>query len=597
MSQLRAIAVRLFVVMILVAPAAADDGVAGRWIGTTTFAPNAALPTEFRFAPSKEDSSTWTGIICQPTGGIPHMPFTSVTVTDKKVVGELDLNGGAFHLTCTAELSADDSNTLTGNMVVRGRNATYPFSLVRTPMPEELPDHRRFAGNLIVPGQKVPWSVVLARRDRASWLGTLSVPLQQMIDVTITTITVDGRKVKFEVVFNARAVQVFEGEFVDASEMQLKGTMTLNGQPTGTWELEAGGKAMARPQEPKGPFPYRIEQVEYKALENQGGFKLAGTLTIPEGEGRFPCVVLINGSGLHDRNSEMLGHKPFWVIADYLARHGIAALRYDERSVGQSGGDATNATSDDLADDVAAGIDFLKSHELIDGEHIGVAGHSEGSTIAAITASTKRPDDVSFVVLLAGPGQAGRVLVLAQLEAIMKAQGAPAGVIESSVRYKAETLAAVLDEGLEGQVLRLRVISALAAHYARLIAIDPTTQQISDEELGQAADAEIAGLANPWVRFFFSFDPADALAKVTCPVLALNGTKDVQVPWDLCLPAIFKALVASGNTDVTIRALPGLNHLFQHCDTGLISEYSEIEETFAPEALRAMGDWIAGQAR
>ena len=585
MTLARAIRPQFLFAFLLLLPATAFANPAGRFLGTTDFG-GGTLPTELRFSQADDDGK-WSGLISQPAGGLPHMPLTSVTVDGNNVVAVLELE--QFMLTCTCTLG-DDGNTLTGKMVVRGRNAEYAMSLTRTPMPIDVPGHRIMKGTIQVQGTDVGFSVVFAKTGAGAWLGTMDVPMQAVKDMTLTNVQIgeaDDLAVHFEVLMSAQARQTFDGKR-SADGKTISGDTAINGNPIGSFSLTATETQPGRnrPQTPKGPFPYRSEQLTWNALESQGGFTLAGTLTIPEGDGPFPCVVLINGSGLHDRDCAIMGHKPFLVVADHMSRRGVAVLRYDERSVGESGGDASNATSEDLADDVVAALTMLATHKLIDPKRMGVAGHSEGSTIAAITAA-KQPGMVSFVLLLAGPGQAGREIVPAQLERILTAQGAPAEEIDSLIRYKRDVLAAALDEKLTGPALRMRALSALSAHYSRCPDEAP-----SDEELMQAVDAEVQGLNNAWVRFFFEFDPRDALARVKCPVLAINGTKDVQVPWDMCLPAIFEALVAGGNTDVTIRALPELNHLFQHATSGLVSEYSEIEETWAPQALQLMTDWI-----
>ena len=257
-----------------------------------------------------------------------------------------------------------------------------------------------------------------------------------------------------------------------------------------------------------------------------GKTTLAGELTIPEGSGPFPAVILISGSGAQDRDETLMGHKPFFVLADALSRRGIAVLRVDDRGVGGSTGSTMQATMEDSAGDVIAGLEFLKGRREIDKTKLGLIGHSEGGVIAPIVATKSM--DVAFIVLMAGTGLPGDQIITLQTRLIAKSTGA------------------------------------------------------NDDEI-----------KSPWLQYFLRHDPRPVLEKVKCPVLALVGEKDLQVPPKENLAAIETALKQGGNTVSTVKELPGLNHLFQNAKTGGIGEYSEIEETIAPSALTLIGDWIA----
>ena len=358
---------------------------------------------------------------------------------------------------------------------------------------------------------------------------------------------------------------------------------------TGLWKqggaelpvtLTRSDEALAydRPQEPVPPFPYTSEEVAFDNPDS--GLLLAGTLTIPEGEGPFPAMVLISGSGPQDRNEELLGHKPFLVIADHLARNGIAALRYDDRGVGDSTGDFTGAITADFATDATAALDYLLGRAEVDPSAVGLAGHSEGGLIAPMVASGH--PGAAFVVLLAGPGQRGADLLVLQSELLLRAEGAPAEYVEWQMDWVAPVIAAAASD-LDDAAARAR-IAEIAADAAAT-----APEEVPAEEIEAGAFEEYL---DPWMRFFLAHDPVPLLQRMRMPVLALNGTLDLQVPVDENLSRIAEALDAAGNPDYVAQELVGLNHLFQHADSGAVSEYARITETFAPEALDLISSWI-----
>jgi pimeloyl-ACP methyl ester carboxylesterase len=334
-----------------------------------------------------------------------------------------------------------------------------------------------------------------------------------------------------------------------------------------------------RPQEPDRPYPYVEEQVSYPG--GAAGVSLAGTLTRPSGAGPFPCVLLITGSGPENRDEMVFGHRPFLVIADHLTRHGIAVLRVDDRGVGGSTGSTENATSEDFAADVLAGLDFLRARPDIDSKHIGLIGHSEGGLIAPMVAG--RSEHVAFIVLLAGPGVPGEQILFAQGQAILRAMGKSEQELAQERRVQ-ERLFAIAKQPLDSAAVAARVREAFRAEHIDSVA---AAAQIR---------ASIGVARSRWFRFFLTYDPRPALRKLRCPVLALNGGKDMQVPPRQNLPEIERSLKAGGNRDFETRELPGLNHLFQTCTTGAPTEYASIEETFAPAALDAMTEWIRAHA-
>lgn len=333
-----------------------------------------------------------------------------------------------------------------------------------------------------------------------------------------------------------------------------------------------------RPQNPKPPFPYNAVEVEFE--NSKDGHKLAGTLTIPEGEGPFPAVVLVSGSGPQDRDETLMGHKPFWVIADHLSRNGVAVLRYDDRGVGKSGGDFATATTEDFTYDALAAVDFLATRNEVDSSKIGIAGHSEGGLIApkAAIRSTK----VAFIVLLAGPGVPGADILRLQQRLIMKASGVSDAEIEEQSKLwdKIVERFKTLKDGDDSSELK----KIVEAHF---VGEDEATVSTRAQW-----NTQLDALLTPWFRYFLTFDPRDALRKVKVPVLAVNGELDLQVDPKQNLPEIERALREGGNKDITLKEFAKLNHLFQTASTGLPSEYGQIEETFSIDVLKAITDWI-----
>lgn len=342
-----------------------------------------------------------------------------------------------------------------------------------------------------------------------------------------------------------------------------------------------------RPQEPQPPFPYREEEVSYDNTQAEG-VQLAGTLSLPKGDGPFPAVVLISGSGPQNRNEELLGHKPFLIIADHFSRAGIAVLRFDDRGVGESTGDFGAATSKDFATDVQAGIDFLKTRPDINASQIGLVGHSEGGLIGPMVAADN--PDVAFLVLMAGPGVPGTDILLLQQELMARAEGSSEEEI-AMTRQTSERVFRDLEKTEDLEKTKEELTIYMKQELEKL----PAADQEKLGDLDQLVQQQLKMITTPWFRFFLSYDPVEMLKKVDCPVLAINGEKDLQVDAEQNLPVIAEALKAAGNDRVKTVVLSGLNHLFQHSDSGKASEYGQLEETFAPEALELMTEWIKEQ--
>ena len=342
-------------------------------------------------------------------------------------------------------------------------------------------------------------------------------------------------------------------------------------------------KAPVRPQTPIPPFPYRVEEVSFR--NEADGVQLAGTLTIPSTDHPCPAVVMISGSGPQDRDETLLDHKPFWVIADHLSRHGIAVLRFDDRGTGASNGDFSAATSENFALDVEAAFDHLTRDTRIAASSIGLIGHSEGGIIAPMVAA--RRNDVAFVILLAGTGVNGREILLSQGQLILRAAGV---TDETLLNIQRTTQLAMIDTVLESASDATQD-ELIAAALKRLTESLPE-ESIPEGSLKETVSAGIQRVQSPWFRFFLTYEPATLLQQVQCPVLALNGEKDVQVDPRLNLPAIQAALEKGGNPRFRTVEFPALNHLFQTCTTGALSEYQTIQETISPTVLQTITDWI-----
>ncbi len=430
-------------------------------------------------------------------------------------------------------------------------------------------------GEITIPGQPLAIKLDLSRSGE-EWEGSIDIPMQGAKGLALGAFDVIGETVEFQI-SGVPGTPTFVGTFRDD---RIEGDFKQAGATMKFWlgrETLAGPN---RPQEPKPPFPYREEEVAYE----NGAVGLAGTLTLPPGEGPFPAALLITGSGPQDRDEALVGHRPFWVLADHLTRAGIAVLRVDDRGVGgSSGGSVMESTSADFATDVITGVEFLKADVRI--REIGVIGHSEGGVVGPMAAA--QSEDIAFVVMMAGTGVSGSAILIEQLELIARAQGATEEMVASSLKLQRRAIAIISDDGPRDE--RKEQMRAVVEEQ---LAAAPETAALSGQEREQAIDQAVAGALNPWFEAFVKLDPRVALRQVKVPVLVLNGDLDLQVDADQNLGEIAQALMEGGNKDVTIRRFDKLNHLFQTSTTGSPSEYATIEETIAPVVLNTMSDWI-----
>ncbi len=440
-------------------------------------------------------------------------------------------------------------------------------------------------GAIQLPGDaELGIQVKLAKPEGGEWQGFISIPAQGLENFGLSEIQVDGGKISFAMA-GIPGKPNFDGALNDGGG-EISGKFRQGGQNL-TFALKRTDKPLVlnRPQEPKPPFPYASKEVSFR--NEADDVKLAGTLLIPDGEGPFPAVLFVSGSGPQDRDETLVGHKPFWVIADFLARQGIASLRYDDRGTAKSSGDHFETTTGGFADDAAAGLGFLSRQAQIRRDAIGIVGHSEGGLTGPKIAA-KGGTELDFLVLLAPPGVPLDELVLRQTQEILRVEGMEAAFIEQSLKFRREDLALMRDAALTNEQLREKLKAAHekrrketpADHWA-LLQLDEAGEKV-----------KLLMSASTWMRSLVAENPANYLKNVRIPTLALLGENDLQVAVEPNAAAIREALVEAKNPDFEVAILPGLNHLFQHSPTGKPSEYGSLEETIAPEALQRMSRWI-----
>jgi len=440
-------------------------------------------------------------------------------------------------------------------------------------------------GKLKNPGIELTIVFKISENPDGTLTATMDSPDQGATGIPVEEVIFKDDTLRLEV---KSAGGVFEGK-ISEDFLVIEGEWKQSGQ-TLPLTVKRVDKAVEilRPQVPKKPYPYIEEELVYENKEAE--ITLAGTLTLPSGDAPSPVVLLISGSGPQDRNETIYNHRPFLVLADFLTRQGIAVLRVDDRGVGKSTGDFSQATSVDFASDVLAGIEYLKTRKEINPEQIGLIGHSEGGLVAPMVA-VKSPD-VAFIVLMAGTSLTGEEILYLQGALIYRAMGVSEEDIIKNRQFNEKIFSVLKEEG----------DSKNAEERLRQMFMDDW-EKMSDEKKEQMGDpevflkAQLQSLLSPWLKFFLTYDPKPTLSKVKCPVLAINGEKDLQVPPKENLSTIEEALIAGGNKNFIIKELPGLNHLFQTAQTGLPAEYVKIEETISPEALKIIGDWILKQTK
>lgn len=532
-----------------------------------------AAVLRLRFEIALEDGEFSGNLISVDQGGA-KVPLTDMAVDGNKVTMEFKNIDGKF----IGELNKEKDEVV-GKWTQLGR--TYDYTIKRA-KPERPKKHTETWHGILAAGTtEFDFQLRIEVDDEGKQYAVLDSFSERKLDLSTEfeqkddgfTFRLPVIKASFTGKYNDDKTEVV-GEWDQGAKLPL----TFKKIPIK--ETRRSLEKPKRPQTPKKPFPYDAKEVTFENKADK--VKLVGTLTLPKSDDereRFPAVILVTGSGPQDRDETLFEHKPFLVIADHFTRKGIAVLRYDDRGVGDSSGNFYGATTADFSRDAECGIDFLKNHAAIDAGKIGIVGHSEGGVVGPMVAA--RCDDVAFVIMMAGPGVTGAEISTSQSRAMSNAAGLPVEYLDT----QEEALTAVIEKIREEK--------------------EPLTEEQIDTVLQKIADkseqkelhvklmaAAIKNLKDPWMTDYIMSDPAPDLQKVTCPVLAIYGEKDLQVLPKLNAEAVKKHLTAAGNNDFKTVEMEGLNHLFQTCETGSMGEYIKIEETIAPAALNAMSEWI-----
>ncbi|MFT6065082.1 MAG: alpha/beta superfamily hydrolase [Polaribacter sp.] len=427
-------------------------------------------------------------------------------------------------------------------------------------------------------GEKLITFVFKIEKENSKYSSTMSVPTFRVSGIKPSTTTfidgkliIDGSNVgmNYKGIFNKESQQ-FEGTYKEGG---LEMTLNLK---KGAIKIED----LRRPQEPVKPYPYYEEDVVFKNIEAK--VSLAGTLTLPNKNEKFPVVILISGSGPQDRDESFMGHKPFLVLADHLTKQGIGVLRFDDRGNGESTGDFGNATTEDFSKDVLSAITYLKTRNDVDIKNIGLIGHSEGGIIAPLVANNSK--DVAFMVLLASTGISGTELSVMQSKTLRQFP------VKDEIAYEKNTRKAIAI--VTSNKSDLEIKNELTTHYNAFIKPILTSLNVPEEKINLFIESQLKTSLKPWSRYFLQYNPADEIEKLQMPVLSLNGSKDTQVNAKINQEGIRNALIKGGNKDYEIIELENLNHFFQECETGNMDEYRKIEQTFSPTALREISNWI-----
>lgn len=434
----------------------------------------------------------------------------------------------------------------------------------------------RWEGEIALPGTALEIVVVFEDQD-GQLSGQIRIPAQLAADIPLHDIRIESPKLHFEMLSGPQ-LAVFDGELLP--DGSLGGSFTQSGYE-GEFTLKPA------PATPAEVVPYRQEEVTFE----NGDITLAGTLTLPEGDGPFPAVLLLTGSGQQNRDEEISiapGYKPFRVLADTLTRQGIAVLRYDDRGIGQSGGDPAQATTIDFTDDAEAGFNMLLAHPEIDPKQVGLLGHSEGGIIAATLAA--RNPDVAFVIGMGAPGVSGYDILLTQVERIARASGASEAEATRAVEQERQILDLVMAK--DWQALEDSMYQTMLEQIQAMPQDQQTALGDPEEVMRERILPQIEAMKGPWFQNFLTYDIGQDWAKITVPVLALFGGLDVQVDADQNSPALNAALEKAKNSDVTVKLFPKANHLFQEAVTGSVEEYATLPTDFVPGFLDTIADWL-----
>ena len=577
--MIRRTAACLSMFLLSAAAAAADSPAAGHWDGEIAV-PGQPLKVIIDLT---EKDGQWTGTIDIPAQGLSGFALSKINVKGRKATFEMAGVPGTPTFEGTI---SDDDKSMDGTFSQGGANLK--FALKRAAAKQKTSEPKGVPGEGLaanwqgrIDAGPVKLRVILKIEEKDGALsGTFISVDQGNAEIPLTEIKLNGRAMSFQA---PRVNGSYKGT-MSADGSQVEGTWSQAGQsmPLNVVRLAGEPETAARPQEPGNDVSYRSRDVTFPG---GGDVQLAGTLTLPQGEGPFPAVALLSGSGPQDRDEALMGHRPFLVLADHLTNRGIAVLRFDDRGVGDSTGNFGEARVRDFTDDAAAAAAYLATVPEVDGNKLGLIGHSEGGITGPAAAA--RDDTVKFLVLLAGPGVPMSDLLVQQLHDLLRSMSVPPDVIAAQVEAtkKAYALLPSIDGPDDPDVARLRELLAESN--------ESLPAELREMSGGPAAvDKAVQTLTTPWFLELSQTDPRVVLRRVSVPVLAVNGGTDVQVAADENLAAIEAALREGGNDAVTVRKFEGLNHLFQHSESGSVAEYATIDETFAPEVLTFVSDWI-----
>jgi uncharacterized protein len=553
---------------LLVSSGRAQTPITGDWKGTLSAGGN-ELHLIFHIAADKDGKLSATiDSVDQGENGI---PVSAISLNGSKLSMTIDAVHGTYKGTVSAAGDTIGGTWSQGTPLTLNLTRAAASNSVASAAANDMPVAGNWAGSLNTGAFNLRIIIKIANGS-AGLTAQLQSPDQSQQWIAADSVTRNGGSLTME-------FKVLKGSYegkLSADGSAVDGTFTQLGTPLplslklvkDQSELER-----KRPQNPVKPYPYHEEDVTFPSLAT--GVTLAGTLTVPQGNGPFPAVVLISGSGQNDRDEALLEHKPFLVLSDYLTLKGIVVLRYDKRGVGKSTGKYATATTADFADDAEAALRYLKTRSEADPHRIGLIGHSEGGAIAPIVAARNKA--VDFIVLMAGPGVPGDRLLVEQHRLIAIAMGLPPDEVDKQVARE-KAFIELVEREKDNAVVEREVHAKMGS-------------EVPEAQIG----AMVKELTSVWFRYFFTYDPATSLRKVQCPVLALNGSLDLQVPPKQNLPAIRRALEEGGNKHYEVDELPELNHLFQTAKSGTPSEYAEIEETISPVVLDKIAIWVLKQ--
>lgn len=555
----------------------------GVWEGSLTLPTRAELLMSVELG-EDEDGRQW-GRITIPDQHVVNLELADVVFTERELSFRIPESGAEFS-------GQPDINgaLIIGVIKQAGQQMPVRLRMAQDEIPQFDPIPRvpqRWRGVANLPGVDLEFMVTFTPAPAESgWTAVIDIPLQGVSGMPLKDVVL-GDNVNFTIqvdsdpappparfMLRRRAADMASGSFTQAGSVFRVTLEKMDEDET---------VELPRPQHPKPPFPYASKEVTY--FSPVDGVQLAGTLTIPVGDGPFPAVLLLTGSGPQDRDETLMGHKPFLVIADHLTRQGFAVLRMDDRGVGGSGGDTMQTPVSVNVQDAIAGVQFLMQQPRIDAANIGLLGHSEGAWVAPMAAAESNA--ISFIVLLAAPGVSGKELLLVQRDRVREVAGASAEQREEEKQLHLALLNAIergAPDADVGEALRqLALAERRGSDGAEAFA-----EQIVKQQMGF--------LTSKWFRDVMSVDSRDALKKVRVPILAISGELDLQTPPDPNISEIRGVLDSVGHPNAKLVVLPGLNHLLQTARTGLPNEYLMIQQTISPEVLNIMTTWLREQA-